>query len=132
MHYFKSHTYIPDGLVLPCCSGAGECGKSTILKQMKILHQIKFTAEEKEMYRKLVRSNTLEAIQTLLVACENLGIPLDSAETEERGKKLMQYNYHQDFPLTIQDDIVQVWKDSGIQKAVARSSEFQFLDSGPL
>lgn len=34
--------------------GAGECGKSTILKQMKILHLNGFSSEEKKNYKTLI------------------------------------------------------------------------------
>ncbi|KAL7073424.1 hypothetical protein ACQ4LE_006958 [Meloidogyne hapla] len=38
--------------------GAGECGKSTILKQMRILHDHGFTEEEKEKQKFAVYNNT--------------------------------------------------------------------------
>lgn len=43
--------------------GAGESGKTTILKQMKILHVQGFTVEERKRETKLIRINMLEAIK---------------------------------------------------------------------
>lgn len=43
--------------------GAGESGKTTILKQMKILHVQGFTLEERKKETKLIRINLLEAIK---------------------------------------------------------------------
>lgn len=43
--------------------GAGESGKTTILKQMKILHVQGFTEEERKKETKLIRINLLEAIK---------------------------------------------------------------------
>ena len=33
------------------CAGAGESGKSTIVKQMKIIHESGFTSEDFKQYR---------------------------------------------------------------------------------
>jgi hypothetical protein len=64
-------------------AGAGECGKLTILKQMKILHLNGFTAEEKKTYRALIYKNTLECIQTLCAACETqLMIPWEHLDNK--------------------------------------------------
>ncbi|KAJ8951952.1 hypothetical protein NQ318_013622 [Aromia moschata] len=38
--------------------GAGESGKSTIVKQMKIIHELGYSKEEYEQYRPVVYSNT--------------------------------------------------------------------------
>jgi hypothetical protein len=41
-------------------------GKSTILKQMKILHLKGFTQEELNFYRKILHRNTIEALGTII------------------------------------------------------------------
>lgn len=46
--------------------GAGESGKSTIFKQMKILQSGGFTPEETETARELIFKNTLTALQVLV------------------------------------------------------------------
>ena len=49
------HDYNIERAVIKCLLlGAGECGKSTILKQMKILHLNGFSNEEKLNYRSLI------------------------------------------------------------------------------
>ena len=45
------------------CSGAGESGKTTILKQMKILHIEGFTEEERKEEAQWIRRNLLEAMK---------------------------------------------------------------------
>eukprot|EP01133_Synstelium_polycarpum_P006554 gene6554-7597_t len=45
--------------------GAGESGKSTVVKQMKILHKKGFTSEEKDFYRQLVQRNLLDGVAIL-------------------------------------------------------------------
>jgi guanine nucleotide-binding protein G(o) subunit alpha len=40
--------------------GAGESGKSTIVKQMKIIHESGFTNEDYKQYKPVVYSNTIQ------------------------------------------------------------------------
>ena len=46
--------------------GAGESGKSTIVKQMKIIHESGFTSEDFKQYRPVVYSNTIQVSQNCL------------------------------------------------------------------
>lgn len=55
--------------------GAGESGKSTIVKQMKIIHENGFSQDECESYREVVFSNTIQAMQSILRALDTLDIP---------------------------------------------------------
>eukprot|EP01100_Stratorugosa_tubuloviscum_P001840 TRINITY_DN1416_c3_g4_i3.p2 TRINITY_DN1416_c3_g4~~TRINITY_DN1416_c3_g4_i3.p2 ORF type:complete len:128 (-),score=54.03 TRINITY_DN1416_c3_g4_i3:687-1070(-) len=50
--------------------GTGESGKSTIAKQMKIMHLKGFTQEELINHRQIIHGNLLECIKTLLLACK--------------------------------------------------------------
>jgi hypothetical protein len=54
--------------------GAGESGKSTIAKQMKILHLNGFTKAELMGFKPVLHSNAIEIIQTLVRGCDELGI----------------------------------------------------------
>jgi hypothetical protein len=47
-------------------SGTGESGKSTIAKQMKIMHLAGFTKEERDTYRSILHSNIVDSMATLL------------------------------------------------------------------
>ena len=52
--------------------GAHKSGKSTIVKQMKIIHDSGFTSEEFMQYRQVVYSNTI--LVAILRAMANLSI----------------------------------------------------------
>jgi hypothetical protein len=47
-------------------SGAGESGKSTILKQMKVIYLESYPDEERRAFVHIVHSNILESIKTLI------------------------------------------------------------------
>merc|ERR1711992_381809 len=63
--------------------GAGESGKSTIVKQMKLLYPVNnresvgFSDEEKEEAKYAIYSNILESILALIQALTDLSIPLE-------------------------------------------------------
>lgn len=54
--------------------GAGESGKSTIVKQMKIIHETGYSKEECEQYRPVVFSNTIQSLMAIIRAMGNLKI----------------------------------------------------------
>lgn len=56
--------------------GAGESGKSTIAKQMKIIHLNGFTDEERKEFRQIIFSNVMGSIRVLIEAAQNLGIEI--------------------------------------------------------
>lgn len=53
--------------------GAGESGKSTIFKQMRILHGSPRTEDDLRMYGVVVRSNVITAVRKLCQLLRNLG-----------------------------------------------------------
>jgi guanine nucleotide-binding protein G(i) subunit alpha len=55
-------------------TGAGESGKSTIVKQMKIIHETGYTGEECEQYRPVVYSNTIQSLMAIIRAMGQLRI----------------------------------------------------------
>ncbi len=115
--------------------GAGESGKSTIFKQMKILHSNGFTKQECESYRDTVHGNVIKAIRALTEASQALDIPLEEPENQPRADKIMELD--DDDILSIQRiwspdlgrDVAKLWSDPGIQKVFLRRNEFQLDDS---
>jgi guanine nucleotide-binding protein subunit alpha len=56
--------------------GAGESGKSTVLKQMRLIHAAGFSASEKEAYRTVVFENVLTSMQAMLEAMDILRVEM--------------------------------------------------------
>lgn len=62
--------------VLQCSShsaGSGESGKSTIVKQMKILHQGGFSVDELASFRPIIYKNVLDSAQAVVLAMRKIG-----------------------------------------------------------
>ncbi|XP_023850836.1 guanine nucleotide-binding protein G(o) subunit alpha-like [Salvelinus sp. IW2-2015] len=54
--------------------GGGESGKSTIVKQMKIIHEDGFSGDDVKQYKPVVYSNTIQSLAAVLRAMDSLGI----------------------------------------------------------
>lgn len=57
--------------------GAGESGKSTVLKQMKLLHKGGFTQQERRQYNNVIWADVIQSMKTLIIQARKLKIPLD-------------------------------------------------------
>lgn len=56
-------------------SGTGESGKSTFIKQMRIIHGSGYSDEDKRGFTKLVYQNIFTAMQAMIRAMDTLKIP---------------------------------------------------------
>lgn len=57
--------------------GAGESGKSTVAKQMRILHLEGFPTSEKVKYKTIITNNIITAIRALLLAAREFKLELE-------------------------------------------------------
>lgn len=51
--------------------GAGASGKSTVLKQMRLIHNVAFTPSEIEYYRQLVFVNVVQGMKLIIDAMDS-------------------------------------------------------------
>ncbi|XP_063698411.1 guanine nucleotide-binding protein subunit alpha homolog [Culicoides brevitarsis] len=114
--------------------GAGESGKSTFLKQMRIIHGVKFEPELLREYQQIIYQNVIRGLQVLIDAREKLNIAWeDPAVTPEYATEVMQIGTSEKIsPDTFNQycaAISLVWRDGAIRKAYDRRREFQISDS---
>ena len=111
--------------------GSGECGKSTILKQMKILHNGGFTEEEKTSYHETILKNLLTSVQTLIRAAQAFDMAFRYVTSNHHAQLLL--NTETLFPGEEHlKAISQLWSEEDtIQKVFSRQSEYTLLDSAP-
>ncbi|CAI4508429.1 CQS_1a_G0022410.mRNA.1.CDS.1 [Saccharomyces cerevisiae] len=57
--------------------GAGESGKSTVLKQLKLLHQGGFSHQERLQYAQVIWADAIQSMKILIIQARKLGIQLD-------------------------------------------------------
>jgi GTPase SAR1 family protein len=115
--------------------GAGESGKSTIFKQMKIIHQSGFSKEEREQFKDIIYGNILKAMKSLVNASLSLDIPVEEPENRERAEHInnmdneVLINVQKVWDENLAKDIGKLWQDPGIRKTYERRNEFQLDDS---
>ena len=113
--------------------GAGESGKSTFLKQMRIIHNVNYDVSAQLEFRKIIYQNVVKGAMVLMDAQRKLGIPLADPENKLRGDQLLAYDNfaelnNETFP-EIQSVVNKIWCDPGIKATFARRNEFQIIDS---
>jgi len=111
--------------------GAGESGKSTVLKQMKLIHHGGYNDQERESYKEIIFSNTIQSMRAILDALPQLDLALAPQNDARRATILalpMQIEVDV-LPRDVADAIRSLWKDPGVKEAVRRSREFQLNDS---
>uniref|UniRef100_A0A673FKM4 Guanine nucleotide-binding protein G(olf) subunit alpha-like n=1 Tax=Sinocyclocheilus rhinocerous TaxID=307959 RepID=A0A673FKM4_9TELE len=114
--------------------GAGESGKSTIVKQMRILHVNGFNAEEKKQKIQDIRKNVKNAIVTIVSAMSTLIPPVPLANPEDQFRinyiKSIAPIYRECLysPQEFFDHAKKLWDDEGIKACYERSNEYQLID----
>ncbi|EDW90736.2 uncharacterized protein Dyak_GE12482 [Drosophila yakuba] len=111
--------------------GAGESGKSTFIKQMRIIHGSGYSDEDKRGYIKLVFQNIFMAMQSMIKAMDMLKISYGQGEHSELADLVMSIDY--ETVTTFEDPylnaIKTLWDDAGIQECYARRREYQVNDT---
>lgn len=113
--------------------GAGESGKSTIVKQMKIIHDSGFTPEDFRQYKPVVYSNTIQSMVAILRAMQSLQIAFADMAREQDAKMVFDIvtrmedtePFSEEFLLAMK----RLWTDTGVQQCFQRSNEYQLNDS---
>uniref|UniRef100_A0A8C1BSM7 Guanine nucleotide-binding protein G(s) subunit alpha n=1 Tax=Cyprinus carpio carpio TaxID=630221 RepID=A0A8C1BSM7_CYPCA len=112
--------------------GAGESGKSTIVKQMRILHVNGFNAEEKKQKIQDIKNNIKEAIETIVTAMSVLVPPVQLAcpANKFRIDYILNLANQKDFEFTPEfyEHTKTLWQDEGVRSCFERSNEYQLID----
>jgi len=117
--------------------GAGESGKSTIVKQIKIIHESYFTRDECLEYRPVVHSNTIQSLIAIIKGMNKLGISLDDPTKMDDVQYFVESviaaekseNKMPAMTRELAKSMQSLWEDKGVQRCFARSNEYQLNDS---
>jgi len=121
--------------------GPSESGKSTIVKQMKLLLQSTgrsafkgFTQEEKRTYRRTIYSNAITGMKTIMKAMVKLGLTFsDPARKQDYrlfsvlSQRLNEGELSSELAVVMQ----RLWSDASVQECLKRSNEYDLNDSAP-
>ncbi|KAL3072521.1 hypothetical protein niasHS_017495 [Heterodera schachtii] len=114
--------------------GAGECGKSTLMKQMRILHSDGFSEEELLQQRSVVYSNTVHAMEELLRGMNMYKIGFTEPKGTECARVVMETIRNGEESEPFSDELAaamkRLWADPALNTATySRRLEFHLHDS---
>jgi len=127
--------------------GAGESGKSTVVKQLRLLHNAVLSDRELSITANSLHQNVVDCMKALLSARKKLNLPALSSQDEKTEVDINAWDASEgttDGKVGIEHDtlakrlspelgkrIIALFNSPSIQKAYARRSEFWLLDSFP-
>uniref|UniRef100_A0A3P9NVQ1 G protein subunit alpha 13 n=1 Tax=Poecilia reticulata TaxID=8081 RepID=A0A3P9NVQ1_POERE len=130
----REKTYVKR-LVKILLLGAGESGKSTFLKQMRIIHGQDFDQQAREDFKGTIYSNVIKGMRVLVDAREKLHIPWGDENNQQHGDRVMAFDTRSAKMANGQLEMLvflqyakalkALWADTGIQNAYDRRREFQ-------
>ncbi|GAB7352349.1 hypothetical protein MBLNU459_g2790t1 [Dothideomycetes sp. NU459] len=112
--------------------GAGESGKSTVLKQMRLIHTKGFPTAERNQWKVTIFNNLIHAFQCIQGAMEEHEVQyhepsnvkymeLICTDTEIGTADAMPLNYLQAFR--------NLWEDAGVRLAISKGHEYALHDN---
>ncbi|KAL2100371.1 hypothetical protein ACEWY4_004765 [Coilia grayii] len=111
--------------------GTGESGKSTFIKQMRIIHGAGYSNEDRRGFTSLVYQNIFQNIKALIQAMETLKISFVDDNNIHYAQMLSgaQPEVFTGLEPRYADAIKRVWADHGLQECYDRRREYQLSDS---
>ena len=112
-------------------AGTGESGKSTFIKQMRIIHGSGYTDEDKRGFIKLVFQNIFMAMQTMIRAMDGLKILYENSDCQDKAELVRSVDFETvtTFESPYVEAIKDLWNDGGIMECYDRRREYQLTDS---
>ncbi|KAF2668207.1 guanine nucleotide binding protein, alpha subunit [Microthyrium microscopicum] len=115
--------------------GSGESGKSTIVKQMKIIHQNGYSPDELSMYRLTIYKNVLDCAKSLISAMRQFEIEPEIDANKQFIDYLMEYSVDPDPEKPIETRVgtavSSLWHDPCVAKVLEHQTAFYMMDSAP-
>ncbi|TPX33142.1 hypothetical protein SeLEV6574_g08409, partial [Synchytrium endobioticum] len=102
--------------------GAGAAGKTTVMKQMQLLHtrngKPTFTDTERGQFQKVIGKNIVTSMHRICGAMVKLGIPYGSPEGLKQAKLLVDVT--EGLTSKAVELVQALWTDAGIKQCLAR------------
>jgi GTPase SAR1 family protein len=113
--------------------GAGEAGKSTVIKQIKMIWKIGGgpTEKEKQEYICAIRANALEAIRVILDAGVTLGVSIRDEEDGTIREYADDVAPALELTPVLAAKIAHLWRHATIQAIFTRRDEYWNMDNTP-
>ncbi|XP_049417269.1 guanine nucleotide-binding protein G(o) subunit alpha-like [Epinephelus fuscoguttatus] len=113
--------------------GSAESGKSTLIKQIKIIHSHGFSKQELSSFKPAVLDNLLTSMKFVLRGMGMLRINLANKKNKTHARSILSCNQclgdDQELLPFVAHAVCALWADQGVRAAAARGYEFELNDS---
>ena len=113
--------------------GSDGPGKSTCIKQMKIIQQNGYTLDERMAYRHTIYRNLLDSAQLVIAAMRKFGMDCEDPANQARLEKILDYSVDPASTFYFAEDVAQaifdLWKDPIMPILIDHSNEHYLMDS---
>ncbi|XP_069687114.1 guanine nucleotide-binding protein subunit alpha-11-like isoform X5 [Periplaneta americana] len=111
--------------------GSEESGKSTFIKQMKIIYGAGFPENERRNFVQVVHHNLCVSMQTMIKAMRRLRIPYTIPSNEEKARLFLEEEFiYFSAPTSEHIQICKtLWEDPGTRECFRRRQEFCITES---
>lgn len=112
--------------------GAGESGKTTVIKQLKTIYKVELTPFEIKQYKVALHDNSLTMMKRFLEAAETFGYAFQNEEEKSWAHDVKSFSFGSEiFSLTkdIASKISRLWNTETLKRVFNRRNEFWNLDA---
>uniref|UniRef100_A0A3Q2DJR2 Guanine nucleotide-binding protein subunit alpha n=1 Tax=Cyprinodon variegatus TaxID=28743 RepID=A0A3Q2DJR2_CYPVA len=107
----------------------GESGKSTFIKQMRIIHGRGYTDEDRRGFTRLIYENIFTAMQAMIQAMSTLQISYKNQYNKDNAELISRVEKLETLKSPYIEALMSLWSDPGIQECYSRRREYQLSDS---
>ncbi|KAF1815628.1 guanine nucleotide binding protein, alpha subunit [Eremomyces bilateralis CBS 781.70] len=112
--------------------GAGESGKSTVLKQMRVIHTGGFSRNERKQWRAVIFNNLINAFNTIFLVMEEHDEMFEDQANTEYMNKIKgdpEIGPEERMPAEYLVAFNTLWDDRGVQMAMLKGNEYALHDN---
>ncbi|PCH33170.1 guanine nucleotide-binding protein alpha-2 subunit [Wolfiporia cocos MD-104 SS10] len=110
--------------------GTGDSGKTTLLKQMRLLFGVPFSGVEVELTRQIIFDNVVHGLRLLLRVMEDMALSVApvNAECVDILAGVQDLKDYEPFPAWCYEPLKRLWEDPSVREARRRGGEVAVPD----
>jgi guanine nucleotide-binding protein G(i) subunit alpha len=99
---------------------------------MQLIHGPGYSNEEREAFKEIIYSNTIQSMRVILEAMKTMTININNSANNRHSEVIFALPAQVEtdvFPPEAHDAIVELWQDKGVKECYGRKTEYQLNDS---
>lgn len=99
---------------------------------MKLIHDGGYSRDEREAFKEIIFSNTVQSMRVILEAMDNMGVAYFQSQNRHHSNIILDLPSQierESLPAEVTLALKSLWKDENLQSVFDRSREYQLNDS---